>query len=173
VDSHSREGHRAPYRRFVSELLDKIRRDLGPGQVRRGLGRRRRLVSAILAGFGVLLIITALRPAPVAPLIDQSMSVAVQPDEVAVPITIRPAAVASALEPGMVIDVVAGPDSQRSEGPIASAARVLRLPASGFGPTSEAVVVVAVPRAAGMRLASEASTGFGVIIRPASEPDGS
>ena len=145
----------------MGELLAKIRRDLAPGQVRRGLGRRRRLVSAILAGLGVLMIVTALRPAPALPVAEQSVAIAVQPDEVAVPITIRPAAIASTLEPGMIIDVVADSDT-----PIVRDARVLRLPTSGFGPTSEAVVVVAVPEASGMRLASAGSSGFGVIIRP-------
>jgi|AACY02.3.fsa_nt_gi hypothetical protein len=145
----------------MGELLAKVRRDLAPGQVRRGLGRRRRLVSAILAGLGVLMIVTALRPAPALPVAEQSVAIAVQPDEVAVPITIRPAAIASTLEPGMTIDIVAD-----SNTPIVREARVLRLPTSGFGPTSEAVVVVAVPEASGMRLASAGSGGFGVIIRP-------
>jgi len=145
----------------MGELLAKIRRDLAPGQVRRGLGRRRRLVSATLAGLGVLMIVTALRPTPALPVAEQSVAIAVQPDEVAVPITIRPAAIASTLEPGMIIDVVADSDT-----PIVRDARVLRLPTSGFGPTSEAVVVVAVPEASGMRLASAGSGGFGVIIRP-------
>ena len=149
----------------MGELLDKIRRDLASAQVRRGLGRRRRLVSAILAGLGALMIVTALRPAPAVPVAEQSVSVAVQAGEVAVPITIRPAAIASALQPGMSIDIVAASDSSAAA-PIAREARVLRLPTSGFGPTSEAVVVVAVPEASGMRLASAGSGGFGVIIRP-------
>ena len=107
------------------------------------------------------MIVTALRPAPALPVAEQSVAIAVQPGEVAVPITIRPAAIASTLEPGMSIDIV--PDSDT---PIFRDARVLRLPTSGFGPTSEAVVVVAVPEASGMRLASAGSGGFGVIIRP-------
>jgi len=107
------------------------------------------------------MIVTALRPTPALPVAEQSVAIAVQPDEVAVPITIRPAAIASTLEPGMIIDVVADSDT-----PIVRDARVLRLPTSGFGPTSEAVVVVAVPEASGMRLASAGSGGFGVIIRP-------
>ncbi|HEV8024049.1 MAG TPA: hypothetical protein VGP37_04085 [Candidatus Nanopelagicales bacterium] len=150
----------------MGELLDKIRRDLSPGQVRRGLGRRRRLASALLAGFGVLMLVTALRPAPAVPVAEQSVSVAVQPGEVAVPITIRPAAVAGALEPGMRIDVIAARDDPGHASPVTSDARVLRLPTSGFGPTSEAVVVVAVPEQDGVALASAGSTGFGVIIRP-------
>lgn len=159
----------------MGELLAKVRRDLAPGQVRRGLGRRRRLVSAILAGLGVLMIVTALRPAPALPVAEQSVAIAVQPDEVAVPITIRPAAIASTLEPGMSIDIVATSDGTSARAtdttsaagtPIIRDARVLRLPTSGFGPTSEAVVVVAVPEASGMRLASAGSGGFGVIIRP-------
>lgn len=146
-------------------LLDKIRHDLHPSQVRRGLTNRRRIIASVLAGLGALLLVASIRPSPTTPQLNAPVSVAVQSDEVAVPITVRPATIASALTPGMVIDVVPA-DPSAGNASVVRSARVLRLPASGFGPTSEAVVVVAVSPADGMELASADSAGFGVIIRP-------
>ena len=147
------------------EIIERVRRALAPDQVRRGLGRRRRLTSAVLAGIGVLLIISVLRPSAASDPIDAAVPVALLPSQVAVPITVRPASVASALAPGMVIDVVA-PAGSTGPPVVAREATVLRLPAGGFGATTEAVVVIAVPEATGTRLASAESSGFGVIIRP-------
>lgn len=123
------------------------------------------MVSAVLAGLGVLLMISALRPSAASDPIDRTGPVALSGSEVAVPITVRPASVASALAPGMVIDVIA---PAGSSGPQTAAreARILRVPTTGFGATAEAVVVVAVPEATGTRLASTETGGFGVIIRP-------
>jgi hypothetical protein len=147
----------------VFELIARGRQLLDPHRLRREANRRRRLIAAVLAGLGVLFVIASLRPAPPTLAVDTPASSALFGDEVAVPILIRPAAIAGALEPGMVVDVVAleQPLSLLAEG-----ARVLRLPGGGFGPTSEAVAVLAVPQSEGVRLASQATNGVGVIIRP-------
>lgn len=128
-------------------------------RVRHTLTRRRRIVAAVLAGFGVVFLVSSLRaPAPVA-LESASPDTALAADEVAVPVVISPGVVVGALAPGMTIDLI-------GDGHISREVRIIRIPASGFGPSSDAVVVVAVPAEQGLTLASHASGGMGVMIRP-------
>lgn len=127
--------------------------------IRHTISRRRRIVAAALAGLGVVFLVASLRaPAPVA-LENSSPDTALQADEVAVPVVVRPGAVVAALSPGMTIDLIGDGHATRE-------ARIIRIPASGFGPSSEAVVVVAVPESQGLLLTSHASSGLSVMIRP-------
>lgn len=146
----------------MSPLLDAVatwRRLLDLQHIRNTLSRRRRIVAAILAGMGVVFLIAALRaPAPIA-LESAAPDTALLADEVAVPVIVRPGVVVGALSPGMTIDLI-------GQGHRTHAARIIRIPASGFGPTSDAVVVVAVPESHGLSLASHASAGLSVMIRP-------
>lgn len=144
------------------ELISRGRHLVDPHRLRREATRRRRLIAAILAGLGVILVIAALRPSAPAMPADSPAAVGLIESEVAVPVLIRPAAVASALTPGMVVDIV---DPDGSASLLVEGARVLRLPGGGFGPTSEAVAVLAVPESEGIALASSGSAGVGVIIR--------
>lgn len=150
---------------MVLDLFARFRHAVDPHRLRRDLTRRRRTVAAVLAGLGVFFIIASLRPSSPTLVADAPPDAVLTADQVAVPVLVRPAAVASALTPGMTIDVI---DPESPDIPIAQSARVLRLPSSGFGPTAEAVVVLAVPETDGKALASHASTGVGVIIRSAS-----
>lgn len=128
-------------------------------RIRHTLSRRRRIVAAVLAGLGVIFLISSLRaPAPVA-LENASADTVLLADEVAVPVVVRPGVVVGALTPGMTIDLIGDGHTMRE-------ARIIRIPASGFGPTSDAVVVVAVPEEEGLRLASHAWSGLSVMIRP-------
>lgn len=103
--------------------------------------------------------ISSLRaPTPVA-LENASPNAVLRADEVAVPVVVTPGVVVGALAPGMTIDLI-------SDGHTTREARIIRIPASGFGPSSDAVVVVAVPESQGLTLASHASPGLSVIIRP-------
>lgn len=140
--------------------LDRIfgyRRPLDLQRIRHTLTRKRRLLASVLAGVGVILLISALRaPTPVS---IETESLILATGEVAVPVVVRPNAVIQALEPGMVIDLIGETHTSRK-------ARIIRIPASGFGPTTDAVIVVAVPEEQGMTLASHAATGLGVMIRP-------
>lgn len=143
---------------FTESVLG-FRRFLDLQHLRHTLTRRRRIVAAVLAGLGVVFLISSLRaPAPIA-LESASPDTALASDEVAVPVVVRPGVVVGALTPGMTIDLI-------GDGHITREARIIRIPASGFGPTSDAVVVVAVPEAQGLTLASHASAGLSVMIRP-------
>lgn len=136
-----------------------VRQLLDIQRMRHTLSRRRRIVAAVLAGLGVIFLISSLRaPGPVA-LESASPDTALLADEVAVPVVVSPGVVVGALTPGMTIDLIGDGHTTRE-------ARIIRIPASGFGPTSDAVVVVAVPEEQGLTLASHASSGLGVMIRP-------
>lgn len=134
-------------------------RHLDLQRIRHTLSRRRRIVAAVLAGLGVIFLISSLRaPTPVA-LENASPDTVLLADEVAVPVVVRPGVVVGALAPGMTIDLIGDGHTTRE-------ARIIRIPVSGFGPSSDAVVVVAVPQEQGLTLASHASSGLGVMIRP-------
>ena len=140
-------------------FADVLHRFVDVHRIRNTITRKRRLVAAILAGFGVLLLISTLRSPAAVPLEDTAANDALSIGEVAVPVVVRPGVVIGALSPGMTIDLI-------GDGHMTQQARILRIPASGFGPTSDAVVVVAVPESEGLNLASHASAGLSVIIRP-------
>lgn len=137
-------------------LLD-YRPALDLQRIRHTLTRKRRLVASVLAGLGIVFLISALRPAT--PVSMEPASVVLAAGEVAVPVVVRPSGVVQALEPGMVIDLIGVNHTSRE-------ARIIRIPVSGFGTTSDAVVVVAVPEEQGLALASHASSAMGVMIRP-------
>jgi hypothetical protein len=137
-------------------LID-YRPTLDVQRIRHTLTRKRRLVASVLAGLGVVFLISALRPAT--PVSVESASVVLARGEVAVPVVVRPSGVIQALEPGMVIDLIGENHTSRE-------ARIIRIPASGFGTSSDAVVVVAVAEEQGVALTSHAASGMGVIIRP-------
>lgn len=145
--------------RLIRELVLRARTRLDVQHLRNTLSRRRRIVAAVLAGLGVIFLIASLRsPAPIT-VQDASPDAVLNVDEVAVPVVVTPGVVVEALSPGMVIDLIGEAHTTRE-------ARILRIPTSGFGPSSDAVVVVAVPESQGLSLASHASAGLGVMIRP-------
>lgn len=145
--------------RLFRELTLRARALVDVQHLRHTLSRRRRIVSAVLAGLGVLFLIASLRsPAPIT-VQDASPDAVLNADEVAIPIVVSPGVVVQALSPGMVIDLIGEAHTTRE-------ARILRIPTSGFGASSDAVVVVAVPESEGLSLASHASGGLGVMIRP-------
>lgn len=145
----------------MTTLRERLQRLLDIQHLRHTISRRRRLVAAFAAGLGVLFLISALRSPSPAVMATTSPNSVLHVGEVAVPVVVNPGVVAGALAPGMVIDLIGDGHTTRE-------ARVIRIPTSGFGPTSEAVVVVAVPEAQGLALASRASSGVSVMIRPAS-----
>lgn len=143
-------------------FTDALHRLIDVQRIRNTITRKRRLAAALLAGFGVLLLATTLRSPAAVPLKDTAAHDALLAGEVAVPVVVSPGVVIGALSPGMTIDLIGDGHATRQ-------ARILRIPASGFGPTSDAVVVVAVPESQGLNLASHASAGLSVIIRPVSQ----
>jgi len=143
----------------LKESVLGFRRFLDVQHIRHTLTRRRRIVAAVLAGLGVIFLISSLRgPTPVA-IEDSPAGTGLHADEVAVPVVVRPGVVVGALTPGMIIDLIGDGHTTRE-------ARIVGIPRSGFGPTSDAVVVVAVPEAQGLALASHSSAGLNVMIRP-------
>ena len=159
MDSHWLREAFPAYRHRVMVVADALHRFVDVHRIRNTITRKRRLVAALLAGFGVVLLVTTLRSPAAVPLEDVAANDALLAGEVAVPVVVSPGVVIGALSPGMTIDLI-------GDGHTTQQARILRIPASGFGPTADAVVVVAVPESQGLLLASHASTGLGVIIRP-------
>lgn len=159
VDSHWPGKVSPAYRHLVMPFADVLHRFVDVHRIRNTITRKRRLVAALLAGFGVLMLISTLRSPAAVPLEDTAANDALLAGEVAVPVVVSPGVVIGALAPGMTIDLI-------GDGHMTQQARILRIPVSGFGPTSDAVVVVAVPESQGLNLASHASAGLSVIIRP-------
>ena len=142
--------------------------------LRRRVRRHRRPIAAILAAAAMLTALTALRaPAPAsttpggtagATPADPSM---LQPGESSVPILLASSAVASVLQPGDVIDLVA-PSASGGPETVAAGARVLDRPATGGGlaPSSGGLVVVAVSAAEALTVAvSSSRDDLTVVIR--------
>ena len=140
---------------------------------RRLLRRHRRPVAAVLAGLGVLVALTALRPAP--PLAvdavagDALTGSAVRRGEVLVPVALTSGAVASALDVGDIIDLVGlSGDERMTASVVAASARVVEVPAAGsaLSGASSGVVLVAVPERAALPLsAASANGGITFVIR--------
>ena len=103
--------------------------------------RYRRPLAAVCAGLAVLLTISALKaPQPVASAMGIDLAPRPAIGEIAAPITLASAAIASSLEVGDIIDLVAIPTTG------ARRARVLDIgDSSGFGASATALIVVAVP----------------------------
>ncbi len=143
--------------------MERVRLLLDIPRLRHHLNRRRRLVAALLTGLGIVLLIGSMRsPGPSTELAVAS-STPLGADEVAVPVLIEPSAAIGALTSGMLIDLV------RNGTPMIESARVVEIPRSGFGPTSESIAIVALSRTDAISLASQPNTPVGVMIRPTTD----
>jgi len=151
------------------------RRDVRPTEIRRRLTRylrrHRRPVAAALAGTGVLLAVSTLRPAPVV-LVDPGPSPSsLRTGEVAVPVALASAAIARTLSTGDVIDVVgiSGTESGVTGAAIVAAStRVIEVDDSGagFGSSASAVVLLAVREADALDLTAISAQGpVSILIR--------
>ena len=110
--------------------------------------RYRRPLAAVCAGLAVLLTISALNaPQPAASAMGMDLAPRPAIGEIAAPITLASAAIASSLEVGDIIDLVAIPTTGTGRAQVvARRARVLNVGDSGgFGASESALVVVAVP----------------------------
>jgi hypothetical protein len=122
--------------------------------------RYRRPLAAVCAGLAVLLTLSALKaPAPAA--LGTALESGPQPGlgEVAAPVTLASPEIASSLEVGDIIDLVAIPTGGAGMAAVVSRrARVLEIGASnGFGASASALVVVAVPEAEALAIAGATS----------------
>lgn len=110
--------------------------------------RYRRPLAAVCAGLAVLLTISALKaPQPAASAMGMDLAPRPAIGEIAAPITLASAAIASSLEVGDIIDLVAIPTTGTGRAQVvARRARVLDIgDSSGFGASATALIVVAVP----------------------------
>ena len=110
--------------------------------------RYRRPLAAVCAGLAVLLTISALKaPQPAASAMGMDLAPRPAIGEIAAPITLASAAIASSLEVGDIIDLVAIPTTGTGLAKVvARRARVLDIgDSSGFGASESALIVVAVP----------------------------
>jgi hypothetical protein len=136
--------------------------------MRRLVRRHRRPLAAALAGLGALLLLISVRAAPTgassAPVPDGRSGV--ETGEVAVPVVLASSALASVLDVGDVVDLVAVPrDDSASARLLAPRARVVELPSGGsaLSASSSAVIIVAVDESEALAL-SAASTGGGLTV---------
>lgn len=125
--------------------------------------RHRRILGSVSAALAVLLVFGAMSaPAPAS---GPDRIVAGLPDGfVAVPVTLRSAAIAAAVQVGDQIDLVV-PSETGIPRVIALNAAVLDLPnASGFGSPSSTVILVSVETWQGAALAAEDSDQISLVI---------
>ena len=128
-------------------------------------------MAATLAGAGVLLAVSSLRPAPTTIVAAGPSTSALRPGEVAIPLTLSSAAVARTLAVGDVIDVIGlsgTDDSEPSATVVARRSRVLDVPdsAGGFGSSASAIVLVAVTESAALDVSTATARGpVTVVIR--------
>lgn len=130
--------------------------------------RHRRGLAAVLAGLAMLMAINAVRPGPEQPGTTLgSAGPPVRPGEVAVPVALASPALAAAVEPGDVVDVIAVPDDPGGSARVlADHARVLDLPGSGgFTTSSSSVVLLAVPETAALPLSAAVGQVLTLVIR--------
>ncbi len=135
------------------------------------LRRHRRPIAATLAGAGVLLAVTSLRPAPATIVVAGAPTSGLRAGEVAIPLTLASSAIARTLATGDVIDVIglsgAG-DVEPSATVVARRSRVLDVPdvSGGFGSSASAIVLVAVTEAAALAVSTATARGpVTVVIR--------
>ena len=128
------------------------------------LNRHRRILGSVCAALAVLLIFGSMS-AP-APATGPDHIVAGLPEGfVAVPVTLRSAAIASAVRVGDTIDLVA-PSETGAPRVIALDATVLDLPnASGFASPTSTVILVSVDAWQGAALAAEDSDQISLVIK--------
>ncbi len=132
-------------------------------RIRTQLNRHRRILGSVTAALAVLLIFGSLSaPAPAS---GPDVIVAGLPEgEVAVPVTLRSAAIASSVRVGDNIDLVV-PGETGTPRVIATNAAVLDLPnASGFGSPTSTVILVSVEKWQSAALAAEDSTQISLVI---------
>ncbi len=132
-------------------------------RIRTQLNRHRRILGSVSAALAVLLIFGSLSaPAPAS---GPDVIVAGLPEgEVAVPVTLRSAAIASSVRVGDNIDLVV-PGETGTPRVIATNAAVLDLPnASGFGSPTSTVILVSVEKWQSAALAAEDSTQISLVI---------
>ncbi len=132
-------------------------------RIRTQLNRHRRILGSVSAALAVLLIFGSLSaPAPAS---GPDVIVAGLPEgEVAVPVTLRSAAIASSVRVGDNIDLVV-PSETGTPRVIATNAAVLDLPnASGFGSPTSTVILVSVEKWQSAALAAEDSTQISLVI---------
>ncbi len=132
-------------------------------RIRTKLNRHRRILGSVTAALAVLLIFGSLSaPAPAS---GPDVIVAGLPEgEVAVPVTLRSAAIASSVRVGDNIDLVV-PSETGTPRVIATNAAVLDLPnASGFGSPTSTVILVSVEKWQSAALAAEDSTQISLVI---------
>lgn len=125
--------------------------------------RHRRILGSVSAALALLLVFGSMSaPAPAS---GPDRIVAGLPDGfVAVPVTLRSAAIAAAVQVGDQIDLVV-PSETGTPRVIALNAAVLDLPnASGFGSPSSTVILVSVETWQGAALAAEDSDQISVVI---------
>lgn len=142
--------------------------------LRRLLRRHRRPIAAGLAALGVLAGLSSIRTDAAVTSGGEgtgSRSVTgVRAGEVAVPVVLSMAGVASVLHAGDVIDVVGISGRETATAAVvAPRARVLEIPASGSGLTgsSSAVIIVAVAEHDALVLSAASANGaLSVVIRP-------
>jgi hypothetical protein len=137
----------------------------------RFLRRHRRPVAATIAGAGVLVALTSLRSAPATVVVASPPVSDLRPGEVAVPLTLASAALASTLATGDVIDVIglSGADGSDPRAVVvARRSRVIDVPESSgtFGSSSSAIVLVAVVESAALNVSTAIARGpVTVVIR--------
>ncbi len=132
-------------------------------RIRTKLNRHRRILGSVTAALAVLLIFGSLSaPAPAS---GPDVIVAGLPEgEVAVPVTLRSAAIASSVRVGDNIDLVV-PSETGTPRVIATNAAVLDLPnASGFVSPTSTVILVSVEKWQSAALAAEDSTQISLVI---------
>lgn len=133
-------------------------------RIRTLLNRHRRILGSVSAALAVLLIFGSMStPAPAN---GPDYIVSGLPEGfVAVPVTLRSAAIASAVRVGDTIDLVA-PSETGAPRVIALDAAVLDLPnASGFGSPTSTVILVSVATWQGAALAAEDSDQISLVIK--------
>lgn len=125
----------------------------------------------MLAGAGVLIALSTLRPAQDVIVEPVSSHSGLRSGEVAVPVALSSPAIAGTLAAGDILDVleVSGADGNTVRASVvAPSTRVLEVPDSsgGFGTTSSAVVLLAVREADALDLSAAAANGpVSVLIR--------
>jgi len=132
-------------------------------RVRTLLNRHRRILGSLSAAAAVLLLFGSMSaPAPAS---GPDVVVAGLPEGfVAVPVTLRSAAIASAVQVGDNIDLVL-PSETGAPRVVATNAVVLDLPtASGFGSPTSTVILVSVEKWQSTALAAEDSTQISLVI---------
>lgn len=148
----------------MTALVDRLRLLLDLTRLRELINRRRRLVAALMAGFGVFFLVTAMRSPEPSTNVAPNARGFLAADEVAVPVVISPAGAVNALAPGTVVDLI----QEGASTPVVEGARVIDIPTSGFGASSEAIAIVALSESTALSLASHPAQPVGVMIRASS-----